>query len=51
MMHVSAVAVGKTMKMWPDAKPFTKVARDWTQPRIACMRVVIFVAVKNQHNH
>ncbi len=46
MMHVRAS--GKPVEVWLDAKPSTKVTCDWTQPRIAGMRVVILVTVKNQ---
>jgi hypothetical protein len=46
MMYVSAR--GNPVEVWPNAKPFTKVARNRTQPRVAGMDVVILVAVKNQ---
>jgi hypothetical protein len=37
---------GKPMKVWPDTKPFTEVARNRTQPRIAGMRIVTLITVK-----
>jgi len=45
-MHVRAS--GKPVEVWLDTKPSTKVTRNGTQPRIADMRVVILVTVKNQ---
>lgn len=41
MMYVWAS--GKPMEVRLDAKPFTKVARDRTQPRIAGMSIVILI--------
>lgn len=38
---------GKPVKVRLDAKPFTKVARNRTQPRIAGMRIVILVTVRH----
>ena len=46
MMHVQASS--KPMEVWLDTKPSTKVTCNRTQPRIAGMRVMILVAVKNQ---
>jgi hypothetical protein len=43
MYHFDSI---KPVKVWPDAKPLTKVARNRTQPRIAGMRVVILITVK-----
>lgn len=32
--------------MWLNTEPFTKVARHWTQSRVAGMRLVVLVAVE-----
>jgi hypothetical protein len=46
MMHVYVSS--QPMKVWLDAKPFTKVTRKRTQPCIASMHVVILVAKKDE---